>query len=233
MDRDNIVDSIVYDVGVASRGIPITTLIVGPLGAGKTALLQHAVNILSKLKQEYTDECSFNGELFPSSYLFQEPEEGEEKEGEVQLWIRTCKQKRDYVFIDDAKSKHVKTIIQYFTNTPFKVFAISPLDYEEVYSSLPIAPKTNFLHPFNFEDTVQMLNKRMKRVLKDKGSEVSIFDLFDEEALKIIHKYAMKVPVLILKCASQSLSLHVDEDDPLRVSLPRGHRRPLGLLGLM
>lgn len=209
VDREDIVDSIVYDVGVASRGIPIITLIVGPYGSGKTSILQYIQNVLAKLKVEYPNEYSFDGELFTSDDLFQVPEETEEKE-EVQLWTRVCKKSLDYLFVDDAKPAHIKTIIREFIHTRLKVFGISPLDYEDVLSNLPVAPKTQFLRPFNLENTVQMLNMRIKRALLDKSSEVSIFDLFDNEALEMIHKYAMGVPALILKCASRSLSLLQD-----------------------
>jgi len=210
VDRDDVIDNIIYDMGVASRGIPITTLIIGPNGSGKTAILQYLQEVLKRLKQQYPDEYSFSGGLQPSNSLFENLEETGEKKEDVQLWVKICKESRDYLLVDDAKSTYVKTIMREFTRTKFKVFAISPLECNEVYASLPIAPKIQFLHHFDLRVAEQMLDKRIKRAFIDRGSDITIFDLFSEDALRAIHKYSMGVPGLILKCASKSLNLLLD-----------------------
>jgi len=210
VNRENIVDAIIYDVGVASRGIPINILLVGPHGSGKTATLQYIHNILKKLEQEYPDEYAFNGELIPAEYLFQIPEPEDNMIEDVQLWVKKCREQRDFLFVDDVKPEHVKTIMREFIRTTLKVFAISPLDFEEIYSNLPVTPKIYYLRPMNLKNTIQMLDKRIKRVLVNKEHEITILDLFEEEALHILHKYGMGIPGLILKCASKSLNLLLD-----------------------
>jgi predicted transcriptional regulator len=208
VNMEDIVESIIYDVGVASRGISITTLLVGPAGSGKTSILQYVKAVLDKLKQQHPNEYSLIGELHPSYSLFEKAEGSDEEN--VQLWVKTSKESRDYLFIDDAKPAHIRTIMREFLTTKFKVFAISPLEYEDVYSSLSIAPKTLFLHQLDFNAVGLILDKRIRRALMDQTSEITILDLFEDEALKIIHKYGMGVPGLILKCASKSLNLLQD-----------------------
>lgn len=210
VNREKIVDSIIYDIGVASRGIPITTLIVGPFGSGKTSTLRYISSILNTLKDQNPDEYSFNGELFASNTLFEKPDESEEDPEEVQIWVKIGKIAREYLLIDDAKPAQVKTIMREFTRTRLKVFTISPLDFNEIYSNFQITPKTLLLHPFDVNLTGEMLNRRIKRVLTEEDSDVSISYLFDQEALEIIHNYSMQVPYLILKCASNSLKLFRD-----------------------
>jgi len=211
VDRENIVDAIIYDVGVASRGIPINILLVGPCGSGKTATLQYVYNILKKLEQEYPEELAFNGELTSTKYLFQIPEsEDNEVIEDVQPWIKKCREQRDYLFVDDVKPEHAKIIMREFIRTTLKVFAISPLDFEEIYSNFPVAPKIYYLRPMSLKNTIQMLDRRIKRVLVDKEHEITILDLFEKEALRILHKYGMGIPRLVLKCASKSLNLLLD-----------------------
>lgn len=211
VNRENIVDAIIYDVGVASRGIPINILLIGPHGSGKTATLQYIANVLKKLKQEYPGEYTFNGEFFPAEYLFQKPEpEEDEVIEDVQPWIKKSREKRDFLFIDDVKPKHAETIMREFVQTRLKVFAISPLDFEEIYSNFPVTPKIYYLRPIDLKNTIQMLDKRIKRVLVDERYRITILDLFEEEALHILHKYGMGIPGLILKCASKSLNLLLD-----------------------
>jgi len=213
VDREEVVDSIIYDVGVASRGIPLTILVVGPQGSGKTAALQHIHSVLKKLGEEQPKKFLLNGVIASSYSLFQEAEKAEDdskEEEEVQTWVKISKNVRDYLFVDDVKPSHVETIMREFTRTRLKVFSLSPLDYEAVYSKLPVAPKTHFLNPLSFEHMVKMLNKRIERVLMEGSRRLSISDLFEEKALKTIHKYSMGIPSLVLKCAAQSLTLLLD-----------------------
>jgi len=213
VDRENSVHSIIYDVGVASRGIPVTVLIVGPHGSGKTATLHYIANILKRLKHEYPNEYAFNGELLSTDELFKEPvsrdEEGEAV-GEVQLWVKKSKEKKDFLFVDDVGSEHAKTIAREFVNVKLKVFAVSPFNYEQIYSSLTVAPKSHFLQPMNLENIAQVLDKRVKRGITNKNREVFIHDLFEEDALKAIYQYGFGVAGLTLKCASKSLNILLD-----------------------
>ncbi|MCD6535741.1 MAG: ArsR family transcriptional regulator [Thaumarchaeota archaeon] len=203
VDREGVVDEIVYDVGVASRGIPITTLIVGPYGSGKTSILLYVENVLQRLRQRNPEEYSFTGEFRSCTDLFQEGEGDED----VQPWIKVCGKERDYLFVDEAKPRHIGAIMRNFTRTRLKVFAISPLDLPDAYSSIPVDPKILFLQPFNLETMREMLQRRIDRVLKGEKRTLSLLDIFEEEALKVIHKYSMGVPLLQLKCASKSLKL--------------------------
>jgi len=214
VDREDIVNSVIYDVGVASRGIPVTVLIVGPHGSGKTAILHYIANILKRLKQEYPNEYAFNGEFLSTDELFKEPvswDEEKESVGEVQLWVKKSKEKKDFLFVDDVGLEHAKTITREFVNVKLKVFAIFPFDYEQIYSSLTVAPKSYFLQPMDFENSVQVLDKRVKRGITDKNHEISINDLFEEDALKAIYQYSLGVSGLTLKCASKSLNILLDK----------------------
>ena len=202
VDRDDIINTLIYNVGVSSRGIPILVLIVGPHGSGKTSVLQHTINILGKLGEE-SEKYLFNGELLKGEELLQKTDEDDE----VQLWVKISKKKLDFLFVDDARPLHIKTIMQHFTNVFLKIFAVSPLDLEDILSVLSVTPGILYLDSFTFEDTVEMLNRRIRRVALNKESNISIFNLFEEDALKTIHMYSMGVPTLILKCASQSLKL--------------------------
>jgi len=210
VDRENIVDSIIYDVGVASRDIPLTILVVGPQGSGKTSTLQYIHNILRRLGEEQPKKFLFKGDIFSSRSLFQEIDDDSEVEEEIQTWVKVSKSVRDYLFVDDVKPSHVETIMREFTRTKLKVFSLSPLDYEGVYSKLSVTPKTHYLKPLSFEHMAQMLNKRIERVLMESNRQLSISDLFEEKALKTIHKYSMGIPGLILKCAAQSLTSFLD-----------------------
>jgi len=206
VDRKDLVDSIVFDIGAASRGIPVVILVVGPFGSGKTAILQYIHSALKKLQEKYPDEYSVAGESLSAHSLFEKPEESEDEAEEVQLWVRNSKTDRNYLFVDDATPAYIKSVIQHFVRTRLKVFAISPLDYDEVYSILRVAPKTHFLHAFDIKAVEDMMDRRIKRALVNE-TELSVYDLFSEDALYIIHKYGMGVPYLILKCASTSLTL--------------------------
>jgi len=213
VDRERVVDSIIYDVGVASRGIPLTILVVGPKGSGKTAILLYIHNVLKKLHDEHPKKFLFKGDIVSSYSLFQETEKAgadSASEEEIQTWVRKSKDLRDYLFVDDVKSSHVELIMREFTRTRLKVFSLSPLDYEEVYSKLSVTPKTHFLNSLSFEDTIQMLNKRIERVLMESRKRVLISDLFEEEALRAIYEYSLGIPGLVLRCAAQSLTLLLD-----------------------
>jgi len=208
VDREELVESIIFDVGVASRGIHATILLVGPQGSGRTATLQYVSTALRRLAEE--DKYSFSGELYSSTFIFSTPEPEEEEKTEVQRWVEIANKDIDYIFVDDARPEHVKTIMQKFVKTRLKVFAISPLDFEEVISVLPIEPKILYIGSLSYDNTLTMLSRRLRHALiqnHNEAKEVSIFDLFSEEALQTIYECAMRVPYLVLKCASKSLHL--------------------------
>jgi len=205
VNREEVVESILYDIAVASRGIPIMILLVGCSGSGKSTTLKYIQNIFEKLGKE-SDEYYFEGLLVTADSLFETSEEVESLE-RLQPWLELSRKKLDYLLVDDAKIKHVGLIMREFVKTRLKLFALSPLEYEEVLSVLPVPPRINCLYPFSFGDTVSMLDKRIKRVLVDKNRKMSISTLFREDALRFIHECCMGVPGLILKCASMSLQI--------------------------
>ena len=210
VNRENVTEPLIYDIGVSSRGIPINILVVGPFGSGKTTILHYINTILKKLKELHPDEYSFIGTLYSSDILFEPPNDSEEQIEDIQLWVKIGKTRRDYLFVDDAKPAQIQSILRKFTQTCLKIFAISPLNFNQIYSNLQVTPKIHFLHPFDIKATEEMLDKRIKRVLMEEEGEVSLFDYFEEAAISVIHKYAMGVPYLILKCASQSLQLFLN-----------------------
>ena len=208
VDREEIVESIIFDVGVASRGIYATILLVGPRGSGRTAILQYVFAVLRRLAEE--DKYSFSGEFHSSDFIFSVPEPEEEEKIEVHRWVEIANKEMDYIFVDDARPEHVKTIMQKFVKARLKVFAISPLDFEEVVSALPIEPTVLYIRPLSYDNTLMMMSRRLGRVLMqnhDEEREASVFDLFLEEAIQTIYECAMGVPFLALKCASKSLHI--------------------------
>ena len=56
VNREDVVDTIVYDVGVASRGIPIILFLVGPQGSGRTSILWYVKNVLERLREQNPKE---------------------------------------------------------------------------------------------------------------------------------------------------------------------------------
>jgi len=208
VDREDIVDDIIFDIGVASKGVPIVMLIVGATGSGKTAIFQYVANVMEKLASEKPEDYSFKGLMESTASLFESEDEGEEIE--VHRWVKISKQKLDYLLVDDAKPEHIKTLMREFTRTKLKVFAISPFHLDQIYAELPVSPKIKFLQPLSYPDNLAMLNKRMKKALADENNNISLDSIFDEDALQLIHKFSMGIPHLSLKCASRSLRLAMD-----------------------
>jgi len=214
VDREEVVESVLYDIAVASRGIPMIILLVGCFGSGKSTTLRYIQNVVEKLGGE-SDEYYFEGLLVTADSLFETSEEVESLE-RLQPWLELGRRERDYLLVDDAKINHVRLIMREFVRTKLKLFALSPLEYEEVLSVLPVPPRINYLWPLSFEDSKSMLDKRIKRVLVDKKRKMSISTLFSEDALRFIHECCMGVPGLILKCASVSLQILTNMDYRVR-----------------
>ena len=80
VDREEALEEIIFQIGVAKRGIPITILLVGPVGSGRTALLNQVNNIIKKLREDDPEKYIFKGGIFTAEYLFSPSEELEEEQ---------------------------------------------------------------------------------------------------------------------------------------------------------
>ncbi len=203
VNRERIIDMLVFDVGVASRGIPILTFLVGPEGSGRSSILLFVQSILNKLNSRGKSKHLINGKLLSTEVLFATTDDPEE----VQLWVKLAKDRSDFLFVDDAGPNHISTILKYFASTHLKAFVISPLQRDEIISSVILTPKVIHIDPMNRQDAIEMLNKRIGRVVVQRNEPVRAEDLFEQDALKSIHHYTMGVPGLTLKCCSRALQL--------------------------
>jgi len=226
IDRENIIESIIFDIGVASREIPIIVLIVAPTGFGKSSLLKYIYHIITKIASSNKEKYNFKGEYMPAPSLFDieddrsgggaEVEEDTNDDDDyytdnkdnVQSWIKISKRIRDFILFDDANPNYIRTIIKEFTNTKLKLFAISPIDLEQALSIIQYEPKIYFLSEFNYNDSVRMLEQRLKMTIQTENkNNIKIYDLFNETAIKTIYNNSFGIPKLILECSSKALSL--------------------------
>jgi sulfur relay (sulfurtransferase) DsrC/TusE family protein/predicted transcriptional regulator len=225
IDRENIIENIIFDIGVASREIPIIVLIVAPTGFGKSSLLKYIYHIITKIASSNKEKYNFKGEYMPAPSLFDTEDDRSgaataEVEGEsnddnydsnkdnVQSWIKISKRIRDFILFDDANPNYIRTIIKEFTNTKLKLFAISPIDLEQALSIIQYEPKIYFLSEFNYNDSVKMLEQRLKMTIQTENkNNIKIYDLFNETAIKTIYDNSSGIPKLILECSSKALSL--------------------------
>lgn len=195
-----IVDGIIYDVGVATRGVPLVTLLVGPTGSGKTSLLHYVHSVLKSIVEK-DPSLSLHGQLVQARDLFET-----EEEEQVQPWIKMAKARRDFLLVDDAGAEHVKLIVREFVSTPYKIFSISPLVLEEVSSSLKLAPKIIYMHPISKAIAEDILVRRLMRASTKEG-KLRLSNLFHEDAVTELHKYSMGTPALLLESASKCLEI--------------------------
>ena len=227
IDRENIIENIIFDIGVASREIPIIVLIIAPTGFGKSSLLKYIYHIITKIASSNKEKYNFKGEYMPAPSLFDIEDDRSgaataEVEGEsnddnyftnnnkdnVQSWIKISKRIRDFILFDDANPNYIRTIIKEFTNTKLKLFAISPIDLEQALSIIQYEPKIYFLSDFNYNDSVRMLEQRLNMIIQTENkNNIKIYDLFDETAIKTIYDNSFGIPKLILECSSKALSL--------------------------
>ena len=218
IDRENIIENIIFDIGVASRGIPIIVLLVAPTGFGKSSLLRYIHHIINKIASTDTEKYSFKGEYMLAESLFDTKdgggEEGEDSNDDnnnkdsVQSWIKISKKVMDFILFDDANPNYIRTIINEFINTKLKLFTISPIDLEQALSIIQYEPKIYFLSEFDYNDSVRMLEQRLKMTIQTKNkNNIKIYDLFDETAIKMIYDNSFGIPKLILECSSKALSL--------------------------
>ena len=220
IDRENIIENIIFDIGVASREIPIIVLIIAPTGFGKSSLLKYIYHIIAKIASSNKEKYNFKGEYMPVQTLFETEDDRRGGEGDtnddddnnnkdnVQSWIKISKRIRDFILFDDANPNYIRTIIKEFTNTKLKLFAISPIDLEQALSIIQYEPKIYFLSDFNYNDSVRMLEQRLKITIQTENkNNIKIYDLFDEAAIKTIYDNSFGIPKLILECSSKALSL--------------------------
>ena len=214
IDRENIIENVIFDIGVASRDIPIIVLIVAPTGFGKSSLLKYIHHIITKISSINKEKYNFKGEYMPAPALFDTEDGGGEDTNDdnnkhsIQSWIKISKRIRDFILFDDANPNYIRTIIKEFTNTKLKLFAISPIDLEQALSIIQYEPKIYFLSEFNYNDSVRMLEQRLKMTIHTENkNNIKIYDLFDEKAIKTIYDNSFGIPKLILECSSKALSL--------------------------
>jgi predicted transcriptional regulator/ABC-type cobalamin/Fe3+-siderophores transport system ATPase subunit len=216
IDHENVVENIIFDIGVASRGIPIIVLIVAPTGFGKSSLLKYIHQIITKIALADKEKYSFKGEYMLAEALFDTENEGEGEDTNdnyhnketVQSWIKISKKVMDFILFDDATPNHIMTIIKEFTNTKLKLFAISPINLEQALSIIQYEPKMYFLSQFNYNDCVKMLEQRLKMTIQTENkNNINIYDLFEETSIKTIYDYSFGIPKLILESSSKALSL--------------------------
>src|SRR5215210_4639661 len=214
IDRENIIENIIFDIGVASREIPIIVLIVAPTGFGKSSLLKYIYHIITKIASSNKEKYNFNGEYIPAPALFDTEDGGGEDTNDdnnkhsIQSWIKISKRIRDFILFDDANPNYIRTIIKEFTNTKLKLFAISPIDLEQALSIIQYEPKIYFLSEFIYNDSVRMLEQRLKMTIQTENkNNIKIYDLFNETAIKTIYNNSFGIPKLILECSSKALSL--------------------------
>ena len=218
INRENIIENIIFDIGVASREIPIIVLIVAPTGFGKSSLLKYIYHIITKISSSDKEKYNFKGEYMSAQALFDTEERDEEGEDtndddnnnkdKVQSWIKISKKVMDFILFDDANPNNIRTIIKEFTNTKLKLFAISPISLEQALSIIQYEPKIYYLERFNYNDSVKMLEQRLKMTIQTENKyNIKIYDLFDETAIKNIYDYGFGVPKIILECSSKALSL--------------------------
>jgi len=207
VNREKIVEDIIFQIGVAARGIPSTILLVGPYGSGRTTIINYVKNILDALNE--SEDYNLQGEVFSAEYLFGLPDEIDE-EFDTQPWIKKAGVDRDYLLIDDVKPNHIKTINREFVKSRLKLFSLSPLDLDEVLGSLNFTPKVIFLHPLSFDASIEMLKKRIQIALEKLDKKFPIEQLFKSEALRLIWECSMGVPLLVLQNCSKALELVAD-----------------------
>ncbi|MCA2003857.1 MAG: hypothetical protein LDL06_03735, partial [Candidatus Nitrosotenuis sp.] len=95
VNQNEIVKSLIFDIGVASRNIPIMELLVGPSGSGKSTILSYIHHVTTQLSRE---DLNFNikGNFMSVEELL-ENDDSEEYESEQKLFSESRK-KYDYFF---------------------------------------------------------------------------------------------------------------------------------------
>lgn len=212
VNQNEIVKSLIFDIGVASRNIPIMELLVGPSGSGKSTILSYIHHVTTQLSRE---DLNFNikGNFMSVEELL-ENDDSEEYESEQKLFSESRK-KYDYFFFDDSNHHQISKIKEYFVKTKLKLFSTTPIHLLEIMQELDTKPNVFYVKPLTINDTKDMLDKRITYSLFDAKTTITVDEIFDDESIKIIHKYCFGLPKLILKCASaclQSLAFNYKKD---------------------
>jgi hypothetical protein len=96
IDRENIIENVIFDIGVASREIPIIVLIVAPTGFGKSSLLKYIYYIITKIASSNKEKYNFKGEYMPAPALFdteyggggeEDTDDYDNNKDSIQSWI--------------------------------------------------------------------------------------------------------------------------------------------------
>lgn len=201
-DQEEVVKTITFDIGVSKRGIPMTELLVGPTGSGKSTILYYIHSSLKQLSQEEST-YSVRGEFMSIDDLLEEDESEQENIDELnQKWIKFSAKKYDYFLFDDVESAQVPSMMRRFVNTNLKLFSVTPKEAEEIQRQLPREPNLVYVKPMQFNHAKELLDARMKKSLVNTNSKLKVENIFDTDALKLMVKFCFGVPKLILKCAS-------------------------------
>jgi len=211
VNRNKIIEDLIFQIGVADRGIPLSILLVGPYGSGRTSIIYQIRNIIEAIRKESPDKYPLSGDVTSSDYLFSLPDELDE-DLETQPWIRAAGKSRDYLLIDDVKPRQIQTINREFVKTKLKLYVISPLDYNEIIQKLDHTPKTIFLDSLSLKDSVEMLSKRIQLNLEDIDRDITVEKLFENKAISQICNWSMGIPLLILQNCSKALEIVAESE---------------------
>lgn len=212
VNQDEIIKSLIFDIGVASRGIPVTELLVGPSGSGKSTILSYVHHVICQLSREDPD-FNIRGNLMSIEQLL-ENNDSAESGNEQKIFIES-RLMRDYFFFDDVDYNQISRIKEYFVKTKLKLFSTTPTHFLRIKQELDTKPNVFYVRPLTIKDTKDMLDRRVTYSLFDTNTEITVEEIFDTESIKIIHEYCFGLPKLILKCASaclQSLAINYRKD---------------------
>ena len=212
VNQNEIIKSLIFDIGVASRGIPVAELLVGPSGSGKSTILSYVHHVICQLSRE---DPNFNikGDFMSTEQLL-ENNDSATSENEQKLFSES-RRAHDYFFFDDAGYNQISRIREYFAKTKLKLYSTTPMHSFKIMQELDTKPNVFYVRPLTIKNTRDMLNKCITYSLFDSTVQITVEEIFDTESIKIIHEYCFGLPKLILKCASaclQYLALNYEQD---------------------
>ena len=85
IDRSDITEDLIFEIGMAKHNIPKIIFITGTWGCGKTRFLLNIKKILNRLNKE-DKKYYFQHRLFDVPFLFDEAEEEEDWDAEDEDW---------------------------------------------------------------------------------------------------------------------------------------------------
>ncbi|MCH7559963.1 MAG: winged helix-turn-helix transcriptional regulator [Thaumarchaeota archaeon] len=208
VNQEEITKSIIFDIGVSTRGILPIELLVGPSGSGKSSILKYVhtmMNLLSKEESKY----HFKGNLISAKSLFTEID-GVLPSKELHELHIIQKKEYDYLLFDDVTPNQILYLMNEFKNTNLKLFSISTKHLNFVRRLINQTPTVYTIDLLNFKNTKTMLEKRIKRSLTDSDS-ITLNDIFEDNVLQLMFEYCFYVPQLVLECAAASLQILIDK----------------------